>query len=88
MTTHELRSWTDFFEPLITGEKMFDVRLNDRKFNVGDTLRIMEFDDKKGRLTGREIVRKVTYILRNDLGSSAIPPLRGLQRNYVVMGLK
>lgn len=85
MKVHEIKSWPDFFQPIIDGAKPFEVRYNDRKYNVGDALLIREWDDRKGVYTGRTVRRLITYILEGVPGG--IPPLAGLARNYCVLGL-
>ena len=86
MQTHDLKSWPEYFQPLFDGIKTFEIRKNDRRFGVGDVLRIREWDDMKGVYTGREVKRKVTYILAG-IGPGAIPPLQGLHNRFVVMAL-
>ncbi len=61
---HELKTWMTFFDALITGEKTFEARVNDRDFRVGDTLRLREFNRGAADYTGRELTRVVTYILK------------------------
>jgi hypothetical protein len=85
-TTHELKSWPDFFEPLASGSKKFEVRFNDRHFHVGDTLYIREFDDRTGKYTGRSLRKRVTYIL-DGVGQGGIAPLAGVHPRHVVMSL-
>ena len=36
---HSLKCWPDYFQPILDGIKTFDLRFNDRKFNVGDNVR-------------------------------------------------
>jgi len=61
--THELKSWPEFFEPTLRGEKTHDVRRSDdRHFAVGDRLRLREFDPRTERYSGRECIVEVTYI--------------------------
>jgi len=76
---HKLKTWPEYFEDLSTCQKMFEVRKSDRKFGVGDTLILQEWDPRNEEYTGREILRKVTYVL------FAHP---GIRHDYVVMGLK
>jgi len=77
MTTHELKTWPDLFEDMITGVKMFEVRFNDRGFRVGDLLHLQEWDDRDEKYTGRSVDRTVTYILYGHAG---------LREMYVVLG--
>lgn len=84
--THDLKSWPEFFEPVFQGKKSFELRLGDRKFAVGDTLLIREWDDRTGKYTGREVRKVVSYILAG-VGPGAIPPLQGIHRGYVILSL-
>lgn len=43
MKTHILKTWPEFFQPMMDGIKPFDVRLNDREYKVGDRTRQREF---------------------------------------------
>ena len=86
MTTHELKSWPDFFAPLLDGSKTFEVRKNDRHFNVGDVVHLREWDDRKGAYTGRSIKKRVTFILPGG-GGGFIAPLAGVYKDFVVLSL-
>ena len=61
--THELKIMPEYFEAVALGNKTFEVRKDDRKYNVGDTLVLQEYSGHS--LTGREITAMVTYILRD-----------------------
>ena len=63
MKTHELKSWQEFFEAVLQGEKTFEVRYNDRGYRVGDMLRLREWNGKTGQYTGRELRMEVKYIM-------------------------
>jgi hypothetical protein len=43
VSEHELRCWPEFFCSLLSGEKTFEVRKDDRGFRVGDTLWLREY---------------------------------------------
>ena len=63
MKTHNVKSWPQFFEPMLEGTKKHDMRnLKDRDYNVGDTLNLQEFCPIKGEYTGREAKFLITYI--------------------------
>lgn len=60
---HRVKSWPSFFEATLAGVKTHDVRrMTDRDYQVGDTLRLMEFDPEKQEYTGRELCVRITYI--------------------------
>ena len=77
---HELKTWTEYFQRVFTGQKNFELRKDDRHFMVGDTLRLKEWDNEKQEYTGREVFRTVTYILKGGQF--------GLQEGYVIMGIQ
>jgi hypothetical protein len=65
---HRVKSWPNFFEATLAGVKTHDVRrLGDRDYQVGDTLRLMEFDPGKQQYTGRELCVRITYITSTNL---------------------
>lgn len=60
---HELKTWPEYFEEVVKGNKTFEIRLNDRNFQVGDILELKEYDPIKKSHTGRHVRVKVTYLL-------------------------
>lgn len=81
MTTHNLKTWKSFFEAVISGEKSFEMRKNDRGFKVGDTLNLIEVDpENEMRPTGRTCQKEITFILSDRQW--------GLEPGYVVLSLK
>jgi len=60
---HELKSWPQYFVPVLHGLKTFEVRRYDRDYRVGDYLYLREWCPLRGIYTGREIVVRVTYRL-------------------------
>jgi hypothetical protein len=74
--THELKTWPEYFGALVDGSKTFEYRRNDRGFRVGDVLHLREWDSITGHYTGRDMRRRVTYVLPTDLSG-----------DFVVMGL-
>lgn len=47
-TEHELKCWPEYFARIGTGQKTFEIRRNDRDFQVGDILILKEYDPAKG----------------------------------------
>ncbi len=74
---HQLKTWPQYFDVILSGEKTFEIRRNDRGFAVGDVLMLYEFEPGRKFMSGRECVRVVTYI--TDFAQ---------QPGYVVMGIK
>lgn len=76
-----LKCWPPFFEALVTWKKTFELRKDDRRFQVGDLLHIQEWeprstggvpDPSEGRYTGREARMRVTYKLTAGVLASGI----------------
>lgn len=76
--THELKTLPPFFEKVVSGEKTFEVRVNDRDYQAGDFLLLKEFDGEK--FTGRKIEVRVPYILYGGQF--------GIAKDTVVMAIK
>jgi Domain of unknown function (DUF3850) len=79
---HFLKCWPQFMPRIASGQKTFEIRKNDRDYQVGDTLRLYEFTpnttvqwDHSGRHP--EIIADITYI------SSVYQ-----QEGYIVLGIK
>ena len=53
-----------FFEKILSGEKKFEVRLANFECKKGDTLILEEEDAKTGKLTGRILKKKITYVTK------------------------
>lgn len=62
MKTHILKTWPEYFEKIISGEKTFEIRKNDRDFEIGDELILREYDPISKSYTNRVIETRVTYI--------------------------
>lgn len=76
--THELKTVNPFFEDVLNKVKDFEIRKNDRGFEIGDRLKLLEFE--KGKLTKRSVVKEIKYILTGGQ--------YGLSYDYVILGLK
>jgi len=61
--THELKTYPEYYNAAFSGIKTFEVRKNDRNYQVGDTLILKEWDDMKEEYTGAKLKVEVTYIL-------------------------
>lgn len=72
MAEHKLKTWPDFFQAIVDGRKNFEVRLDDRGFQAGDTVRLREWDPAirpsglslvDSNYTGREVTAEIGYVL-------------------------
>ena len=76
---HELKAHPEYFSALFAGNKTFEVRKNDRGFNIGDELLLKEFIPDQDVFTGRILHRRIDYILHG--GQFGIEP------DYCVMSI-
>ena len=74
---HELKTAPVYFKRSWSGEKLFEVRRNDRHFQKGDGIILMEWDGDN--YTGAQIFASITYVLS---GFDAI------NSDYVVFGFR
>ncbi|RXF36325.1 DUF3850 domain-containing protein [Enterococcus faecalis] len=72
---HELKILPEYFEAVVSGNKRFEIRKNDRNYKKGDILHLNEYQD--GHYTGDVHVAEITYI--TDYAQ---------QDGYVVLGIK
>ncbi|QDH23474.1 ASCH/PUA domain-containing protein [Saccharibacillus brassicae] len=79
MSVHDLKILPEYFAPVANGDKLFEVRKNDRGFKVGDRLILREWQAQPKTYTGGEIEAVVTYVLDNE---------QYLQPGYVVLGIE
>ena len=80
---HTLKSWTPYFEDMVSGDKAFDLRLAERVYAVGDEVEFIEWDRAPGGPTGRTLTRRIVYVLE----ASADGQRFGLKAGHVVLGL-
>jgi hypothetical protein len=93
VSTHVLKVQAPYFEALLSGEKTFEVRKNDRGFQRGDMLHLREWDGSKCNRNGgphqdsdcpgwgATLSRRVSYVYSGD------PRFGGIESGYVVLGL-
>ena len=62
MSEHNLKTWPVFFAGLVDGTKTAEVRINDRRFQVGDLLILREYNPETCDYTGREERRVVSRV--------------------------
>ena len=77
---HYLKILPQFFEPVYAGLKTFEIRYNDRDYQLGDFLYLQEWDYRKESYTGRKCVKRITYVLKDT-------EFIGLADGYCAMGL-
>lgn len=60
----EKKVWPEYFQKIIDGVKKYEVRLNDFECHQGDELILKEWNPKTREYTGREVIKKVTYLVK------------------------
>ena len=81
MKTHCLKTWPDIFKAMKDKSKSFDVRVNDRDFQIGDQIILNEYDPKTEEYSGDHIHALITFILKDpnpfmELGANVILSLK------------
>lgn len=51
--THQLKTWPQFYNRVADGSKTFEVRNNDRGFQMGDLVELHEWDPEKINATDK-----------------------------------
>jgi ASC-1-like (ASCH) protein len=91
---HELKLSEKYFEDVISGVKKFELRYNDRNYQVGDELLLKEWNTENNTYTGRETTVEVIYILSLDyffekfIQSKSTKNLQNPFANYVILGIR
>lgn len=62
--THRLKTWPEYYQALFEGAKTFEARRDDRGFQEGDFLHLVEWDPVKEMATGRYMLKRVGFVLR------------------------
>ncbi|EPB6723331.1 DUF3850 domain-containing protein [Vibrio fluvialis] len=79
-TVHELKILPEYFALQISGEKRFEVRHNDRDFQIGDTVILNEWDGES--YTGRCITVVITCMFT----SKDLARFGAISHNLVIFG--
>ena len=79
MAVHELKTSPCYFQDVCDGIKPFEVRVNDRDFQIGDTLLLKEYDATTCHYSGRETCKMVVYLLDDPAF---------VKEKFVIMGIK
>lgn len=82
MKTHELKTVNPHFQDLIDDKKTFELRLNDRDYQVNDILILKEYDYITDTYSNRYVKAVVTHIL------SYVDFPEGIKEGYVIMSVK
>lgn len=86
--THDLKTWKEYFEPIVSGHKTFEVRKNDRGFAEGDILTLIETDFGGAGMTDHDLTRVATgrrldVMVRYILSGGSF----GIEKDHCVMAI-
>jgi hypothetical protein len=59
---HELKCWPEYFGAVLCGAKRFEVRENDRGFDVGHLVWLREWEPGTSAYTGRSATFRIGYL--------------------------
>lgn len=76
---HRLKTWPEYYQAVAIGKKTFQLRKNDRDYEVEDILILQEYDPETKCLSGRELMRIITYIMPGGKF--------GLDPDYVILAI-
>ena len=89
MKTHNLKLSIDFCDDVLSGEKNFEVRKNDRGFQTGDLIRFIPTDGISYRkLDGITIEHAKHEISERTYRIKYILNGWGIKNGYVVLGIE
>lgn len=80
MKLHELKIKEEFYRDIILGLKTFEIRKNDRDYQLKDLIRF-RIVFVNGDISEKDDLFKITYILRDA-------EQYGLQEGYCILGIK
>lgn len=85
---HTLKAWPETYDPIESGIRTFDLRLDDgRRFREGDVIQYVRWDPRTKQRTGATMRRKIVYLICGLSETIARDPRWGLKASYVLMSL-
>lgn len=80
MKLHELKIKEEYFNAIIRGEKTFELRKNDRDYQVGDLIHFKQIDGREYFNHSKDVYQ-IIYILK-DVSEY------GLDKEYCILAIK
>lgn len=81
MRRHQLKTIDPYFNSVACEIKPFELRRDDRGFEVGDVLVLCQYSQAREEYTGKVVFREITYIVRDR-------PEYGLMPGFCILGIK
>lgn len=91
MKIHTLKIQKLFYDKIRSNKKMWELRFNDRDFQIGD---LIHFDilNLDGAIVNKyeddSILWEIDYILYSCLNKDTTPSFKGLQKDYVILSIR
>ena len=80
MTEHAIKIKEVYFKAVLSGEKTFEIRKNDRNYQVGDIIHFVPVDDECGMIIPHDLnAYRITYVFHGGE--------YGLEEGYCVFGI-
>ena len=76
---HELKIYPEYLKEVLSGDKTFEVRKNDRPYTIGDTIHFREFNKESNEYGAIEADYIISYILCDG---------EYVKDGFVVLGIK
>lgn len=84
---HTLKCDPVFFKRIADGTKTAEIRYNDRDFQTGDKVKLVEYDRVTKEYTGNEVYVRITHIFTPQ-GKEVDPQEFGIKPGYVMLSIK
>lgn len=86
MVTHVVKSWPEFFIPILAGSRRHELRLNDRGYNIGDELLLCEYDPKTEQYSGRQLTVKITSVTSAQIPCAVSN--QALDKRFIILSIQ
>ena len=77
---HKIKVWPSYFDSILSGDKTFEVRKDDRNYQVGDSLMLYEWSPETNDYTG--LFAKFNIIYKLNGGEF------GIEKGYCCLGIE
>lgn len=91
MKIHTLKIKSEFYSKVNSNQKNWELRYNDRDFQIGD---LIHFDilDEEGKIINTseddDVLWEIGYILFSNKNKDKQPSFSGIEKNYCIMSIR